>query len=170
MKGELRVALGALGQTRGEVRAELDSLSLDDDSPDSALWLARAKSALGLGDAGSVATSPVTSFELTALSDLSVEAIEPAMARDGGGSPSRRVRGTAEGNLLLNGFRVLKRAPLEAEFGFSSDRAVPSFIVIRSRAPLVVLWKRMRFTCMSPPSLASIDAPSGLLRRRTTYV
>lgn len=138
VKGELRIALGALGQSRGELQADLDSLSLDDDGPNSAEWLARAKRALGVSDAGTGSALPLASFELTALSDLSTDALEPPAARDGGASPNRRVRATAEGNLLLNGFRVLKRAPLEAEFGFGNDRAVPSSVVIRSRAPLVV--------------------------------
>jgi hypothetical protein len=156
VQGELRIALGALGQSRGELRADLASLSLDDDSPSSAEWLARAKSALGLTDAGSTAASPVASFEVTGLSDLSTEALEPPPARDGGGAPSRRVRATVEGNLLLNGFRVLKRAPLEAEFGFGRDGAAPSAVVIRSRAPLVVSLETHEIH-LREPARAAVD-------------
>ena len=134
VSGELTVVLGALGQSRGQVRADLDSLSLDDGS-DSAAWLARAKAALGVADAGAPG---VATFDVTAFDDVSPEALEPVPARDGGTPGTRRVRATAAGNLLLNGFRELKREPLEAEFGFAGDPAVPATVVIRSRASLVI--------------------------------
>jgi hypothetical protein len=138
VSGELDLALGALAQSRGQVRAQLDSLTVDADSTDAATWLARARNALGLADAGSANPGAVASFDLTLLEDVSPEALEPALLRDGGSPSSRRVRATAEGNLLLNGFRVLKREPLEAEFGFTSGSLVPATVVIRSRAPLVI--------------------------------
>jgi hypothetical protein len=133
LSGELTVVLGALAQSRGQVRVDLSSLALDDDA-NSATWLGRVQSALGGGDAGGAANA---TFDLTGFDDVSPEAIEPARAADGG-TPPRKARGTAVGNLLLNGFRVQKRQPLEAEFSFGSDRTVPTKLAIRSRTPLVV--------------------------------
>jgi hypothetical protein len=139
VSGELDLALAALAQSRGQVRAELASLTVDADDGDAEAWLTRARNALGLvADAGSANPGSVASFDLSLLEDVSPEALEPAPQRDGGANRSRRVRATAEGNLLLNGFRVLKREPLEAEFGFASDSMLPATVVIRSRAPLVI--------------------------------
>lgn len=134
LSGALTVVLGALAQSRGQVRVDLSSLALDDTDASSAIWLARVRAALGESDAGA---APTATFDLTGFDDVSPEAIEPARASDGG-APPRKVRGTAVGNLLLNGFRVQKREPLEAEFGFSSDPTVPTQLTIRSRAPLVI--------------------------------
>jgi len=69
------------------------------------------------------------------------------------------VRATAEGNFLLNGFRVLKREPLEAEFGFANDLSVPATVLIRSRAPLVVSLETHEIHLRDP-------AGSGAERRR----
>ncbi|HEX3773413.1 MAG TPA: hypothetical protein VHV51_03055 [Polyangiaceae bacterium] len=135
--GELQIALGALAQSRAQISAELGSLALDGDDDDSAgEWLARAQRALGITDGG--ASSALTSFEVTALDDVSPEAIAPTEPSDAGRSNTRRVRANADGDLLLNHFRVQKRAPLEAEFAFGADRAVPESVLIRSRGPLVV--------------------------------
>lgn len=137
VSGELTVALGALAQSRGQVRAELGSIALDSDDANGSAWLARLQAALGESDAGAPSAS-IATFDLTGFDDVSPEAIEPATASDGGTTALRRVRGTATGNLLLNGFRVQKRQPLEAEFGFSNDRTTPAKLTIRSRAPLLV--------------------------------
>ena len=140
LSGELDMVFGGLAQSRGQVRAELGSLSLDDDSAESATWLARARSALGvaLADGGSASATTLASYEVTALSDVSPELLEAGRANDAGVAPARRARATADGNLLLNGFRVTKRAALEAEFGFSGNLALPTSVVIRTRSPLVL--------------------------------
>ena len=140
VSGELNVVLDALAQSRGQVRAELGSLTLDDDSNESATWLARIKSALGvaLADGGSASAAAIATYDITALSDVSPEVLEPARVGDAGAHVTRRVRGIAEGNLLLNGFRVAKREALEAEFGFSGAAALPTSVVIRTRTPLVI--------------------------------
>jgi YceI-like domain len=135
VSGELSVALSALAQSRGQVRVDLSSLQID--NTDSADWLARAEAALNVADAGSGA-APQASFDISALEDVAPDAIEPVVARDGGALPTRRARAVADGNLLLNGFRVVKREPLEAEFGFANDVAIPATVVIRSRAPFVI--------------------------------
>jgi polyisoprenoid-binding protein YceI len=134
VSGEIEVALGALGQSRGQVRVDLSSLTLD--NADSADWLTRARSALDIADAG--ASPKLATFEITALDDVSPEVLEPVRASDAGAPGTRRARAVVEGNLLLNGFRVLKREPLEVEFGFASDPTVPTTLLIRSRAPLVI--------------------------------
>jgi len=135
--GELELALTALAQSRAQVRADLSSLTIDGETDDAADWLSRARAALGLADGGATNANTSASFELTGLSDLSTEAIALTPA-DASMRPSARVRGMAEGNLLLNGFRVEKRVPLEAEFGLTSGGAEPSTLAIRSRAPLVL--------------------------------
>jgi hypothetical protein len=159
VKGELRIVLGALAQSRGELRAELATLALDDESAEAAVWLARAQTALGVGDAGAATPAPVAVFDVSALSDVSPDALEPARASDAGAPSTRRVRATAEGDLLLNGFRVSKRAPLEAEFGFSDNLAIPASVVIRSRAPLVVSLETHEIHLHDP-------AQNGAARRR----
>ena len=150
VSGELTVALGALAQSRGQVRAELDSLTLDTDDADSAAWLARAKAALGLADVRAT-TAAVATFDLSTLSYVSPEALATGAASDGGVPSTRRARAIAEGDLLLNGFRVQRRAPLEAEFGFTSDRSVPATVVIRSSAPLVVSLDTHEIHLRVPP-------------------
>ncbi len=129
VSGELELALSGLAQSHGEVRAELGSLALDEGATeDDAAWLTRAQSALGLGDGGVDAAS--SAFTITALSEVSVEAVTA--------ETGKHVRGVAEGDLLLNGFRVSKRVPLEAEFGFAGGAGAPTTVAIRSRAPLVL--------------------------------
>lgn len=143
--GELEIALGALAQSRGQVRADLASLTLDaDGSEEDAAWLARARSALGAVDGG--VAMPPTTFELTSVSELSLDALSPGSAK--------RVRGEAEGNLLLNGFRVAKRLPLEAEFGSTAGEA-PASLVIRSRAPLVVTLETHEIHLRDAPSVGA---------------
>ena len=128
--GELSVNLADLSTSRGQVRADLASLTLESND---AARLERALSALDVNDGGA---SPVSSFELAGLEDLSVSRVEEA---PGGDTPFvRRARGTAIGNLLLHGFRVTRRVPLEVEFGFGGDRRTPSTLAIRSRTPLVI--------------------------------
>jgi hypothetical protein len=139
LSGELDLDLGDLSRSRGQVRADLTSLTIQDaEGRDQTALLARAQSALELSDAGPGSTQ--SSFELTALEGLSPTGLEPAPESDAGTTLAftRRARATAVGDLLLHGFRVVRRAPIEAEFGFSSDRRVPSSVVIRSRAPFVV--------------------------------
>jgi hypothetical protein len=65
------------------------------------------------------------------------------------------VRATAQGNLLLNGFRVLKREPLEAEFGFTNGSLVPTTVVIRSRAPLVISLETHQIRVREPAGSSS---------------
>lgn len=135
--GELEIALTALAQSRAQISAELGSLALDgDDDANAGEWLARAEQALGVADGG--ASSATASFDVIALDDVSPEALEAKELGDGGRANTRHVRASAEGNLLLNSFRVQKRAPLEAEFAFGADRAVPDSVLIRSRSPFVI--------------------------------
>lgn len=142
VSGELNLDLSNLGQSRGVVRADLGSLELrsnrDAQGSDSAL-LERARAALDLTpDAGDNRT--FASFTLTSVEDASPPMIEPAPESDASASAafSRRAHFSAVGDLLLHGFRVVRRAPLSAEFGFTGDRQVPHSVLIRSRAPFVV--------------------------------
>jgi hypothetical protein len=115
--GELSLTPSDLEHSHGQVQVDLSSLTLaEDGNAEPSELLARARNALGLTDAASDASSPVSA-----------------------GTPfTRKARAIAIGNLLLHGFRVVRRAPLEAEFGFTVDRKVPATISIRSRAPFVV--------------------------------
>ncbi|HKO47401.1 MAG TPA: hypothetical protein VJV79_06745 [Polyangiaceae bacterium] len=144
VSGELAVELSDLTHSRGWVRAELGSLSIRSaagtEANDAAL-LERARSALELSpDANAPAV--FASFELTSVEDALPAQVEPAPERAADTpSPtpfSRRAHFTALGNLLLHGFRVARRAPLSAEFGFADDRQVPRSLLIRSRSPFVV--------------------------------
>lgn len=131
--GEIRIVPSDLSQSRGQVRVDLDSLSFEGPGADDAT--ARALSALDLSDAGPTSTA---SFDLSELRDLTPAELEPAPPSASGALLTRHVRATAVGNLLLHGFRVVRRAPVEAEFGFSDNRSAPSTLLIRSRAPFVV--------------------------------
>jgi hypothetical protein len=135
--GELTMTPGDLAQSRGHVDVDLSSLTLSADgalATDEAS-LGRAESALGVLDASTGAAS--ASFELTSLDDVSPPELEPAPERDGG-TFTRRARGVAVGALLLHGFRVERRAALEAEFSFNGDAHAPVTVVIRSRSPFVI--------------------------------
>jgi hypothetical protein len=133
--GELTLTPGDLAQSRGHVEVDLSSLTLSvDGAPDEdAGAFARAESALGVLDAGIASAN----FELTSLEDVSPAELEPAPERDGG-TFTRRARAMAVGNLLLHGFRVVRRAPLEAEFSFNGDPRSPATVLIRSRSPFVI--------------------------------
>jgi len=159
--GQLDLALGALAQSHLEVHADLSSLALEGDADDNAsAWFSRAQSALGSADGGA-AIAPAR-FDLTGLSELSTEAIALSTA-DAAARPNARVRGVAEGDLLLNGFRVAKRAPFEAEFGFSRSSEAPSNVTIRSRAPLVLTLETHEIHLRDAPAHA---AGSNAERRR----
>ncbi|MET0793985.1 MAG: YceI family protein [Polyangiaceae bacterium] len=135
VSGELSVVLGDLSQTRGQVRADLSSLSFEGLDANDSAPLTRARAALELSDAG---TAPSATFELSELSEVSPAQVEPAPASDTGAPFTRRTRANAAGNLMLHGFRVVRRAAFEAEFGFTADRNVPATLMIRSRAPFVI--------------------------------
>ncbi len=129
--GEIAVNLQDLAQSRGQVQVDLRSMTLDSEgkAAEHLELLERAERALG--DANGA------NFELRALEDVSPPSLAPG-ASDGGPVSIRRVRGGAVGNLLLHGFRVVRRAPLEAEFSFDGREQAPSQVVIRSRAPFVI--------------------------------
>jgi hypothetical protein len=150
VNGELSLDLGDLSRSRGQVQADLGSLALhgSEASGDVAL-LARARAALELSDAG----SSTSRFELTSLEDLSPAQLEPAPESDAAAAFVRRARATALGTLLLHGFRVTRRAPFEAEFGFTTDRRVPSTLVIRSRTPFVISLETHAIRALDPESL-----------------
>ena len=135
VSGEFSIDPRDLSRSHGQVQVDLGSLALSaDGSADDAALLARAKSALGAADGSALSAS----FELSSLEDVSPAQLEPAPDSDAGAPVVRHARATAVGNLLLHGFRVVRRAPLAAEFSFTADRQVPASVVIRSRAPFVI--------------------------------
>jgi hypothetical protein len=126
--------LDGLAQSHADVRADLNSLELSE--PAGGELLARVRSALELSAAPS--SSATTRFELTALEDVSPPALELTPGAPPGPPFTRRARATAVGELLLHGFRVLRRVAVEAEFGFTDPGHAPSTVVIRTRTPFVV--------------------------------
>jgi hypothetical protein len=140
ISGELSLTPTDLEHSHGQVQVDLSSLTLSEDgNADTSALLTRARSALGLTDSAADASSPVNaSFELSSLEDVTPAQLEPAPDSEAGSPFTRKARATAVGDLLLHGFRVVRRAPLEAEFGFASDRRLPATISIRSRAPFVI--------------------------------
>jgi hypothetical protein len=149
VSGEITVVLGDLSQSRGQVRADLSSLALEGPDPSNAAPLARARAALGLEDPSA---APSATFDLSELHDVSPVELEPAPESDAGAPFTRRARLTGIGNLLLHGFRVVRRTSLEAEFGFAEDRKVPSTLVIRSRVPFVVSLQTHAIQAVRPES------------------
>jgi hypothetical protein len=141
VSGEFSLDPSDLARSHGEVQVDLGSLAFEDVAGEEEL-VARARSALGISgtnaDAGSPAHSTSASFELSSLEDLTPAQLEPAPDSDAGALFTRKARATAVGNLLLHGFRVVRRAPLEAEFSFNGDRQIPGAIAIRSRSPFVI--------------------------------
>ncbi|MEO7034469.1 MAG: YceI family protein [Polyangiaceae bacterium] len=124
-----------LSRAHAQIQVDLGSLTLSvDGNADDRTLLTRAKSALGFGSD----SAPSASFELSSLEDVSPAQLDPAPDSDAGAPVLRRARGTAVGKLLLHGFRVLRRAPLTAEFSFAAGNQLPSSVVIRSRVPLVI--------------------------------
>jgi hypothetical protein len=184
--GELHVDLTDLSRTRGLVRADLSSLRIhapaaaernrpersrpersrpersepersEPERSDPEL-MARARAALELArDTNAPAT--FASFDLTAVEDPSPAQIVPASSPEGANPASRNVRFTAVGNLLLHGFRVARRAPLAAEFGFTSDPQVPSSVLIRSRSPFVISLETHAIVALGSESAAKGSAP-----------
>lgn len=156
--GEISVDFGDLSRSRARIRADLESLTIDEPEGGSgALLQAQIRRALDLADGAAPAS---TSFDLTALEDLPSE-LEGF--RGSAGAPlTRRLRATAVGDLLLHGFRVVRRVPVEAEFGFANASAVASTLVIRSRAPVVISLETHAITVPPPetPRKSSAGTPS----------
>lgn len=171
VSGELEIALSDLTHSHGVVRADLGSLDIHAASAteaSEAALLERARAALELTP-GAGASTAFASFELTSVEDAAPTQLEPAPERDAGGPFMRRTRFSALGNLLLHGFRVARRAPLEAEFGFAGNRQVPSSVVIRSRAPFVVSLETHAIVAVLGES--DSKAPSGApARARDVHV
>ncbi len=154
LSGELQIDLHDLSRVRGHVRADFRRLTLGEvptdadgdsgaDAGASSALLERLREALGR-DSASVSSR----YEITAVEDASLSQLEPAPPGD---APFvRKARGTAIGDLLLHGFRVSRRVPFDAEFGFGSDRQVPTTVVIRSRAPLVISLETHAVSIMGP--------------------
>ena len=167
VSGQLGIDLSDLTRTRGSIRADLGSLEIhaatSADGGDAAV-LERARAALELPVDGG-AKSAFASFELRSVEDVAPTQIEPAPERDAGVPFNRRARFSALGDLLLHGFRVGRRAPLEAEFGFAGSREVPETVLIRSRAPFVVSLETHAVLAVAPESRAAgPTAPPARLR------
>ena len=167
VSGELNLNLADLTQSRGLVRAELGSLEIHAGagaSVSDALLLERARAALELSaDPGAKAT--FASFELTAVEDPSPPLIEAAPAGGATTATSRSARFTAVGNLLLHGFRVVRRTALSAEFGFNDAERVPQSVLIRSRAPFVVSLETHAIVTAGGDSRTNIPAETKLQAR-----
>jgi len=162
VSGEFAVDLSDLTRARGLVRADLGSLEIHaaGSEGNDALLLERARAALELSPAAG-ASGAFTSFELTTVEEAAPAQIEPAPERDAGAAFIRRARFSALGNLLLHAFRVARRAPLEAEFGFAGNPAVPSSVVLRSRAPFVVSLETHAIVALLGEA-GSKERPSGV--------
>ncbi len=157
VSGELSLDTSDLGRSRARIDADLGSLTVQSADGSDDAWRARALSALELSDAGT--PNARASFELTALEDAAPPLLEPAPPISDGGPPfTRRVRATALGNLLLHGFRVLRRAPVEVELGYGGDRSSPSTILIRSRAPFVVSLETHAIRAVGPESAGKSES------------
>lgn len=171
VNGVLSVDLSDLTHCRGLVRADLGSLTLglasSNERNDPAL-LERARAALELTPDASPRNA-VASFGFKSLEDASPTQIEPAPERaTDSGSPapfSRRARFTAVGDLMLHGFRVARRAPLEAEFSFADDRQVPRSVLIRSRAPFVISLETHAIVALGDESSAKGPSAAPLQAR-----
>jgi hypothetical protein len=153
VSGELAIDLSDLTRSRGSVRAELGSLDIHAEhgaAANDTTLLERARAALELPPDSQ--TPVFASFDLSSVEDAAPTSIEPAPERaPSATSPfSRRVHLTAVGNLLLHGFRVVRRAPLAAEFAFAADRQVPQSVLIRSRSPLVVSLETHAIAALAP--------------------
>lgn len=167
--GELNVDLSNLALSRGAVRAELGSLEIQPKSggaSNESTLLERARAALEL-PSDPTAPPVFASFELTSVEDASppfIDTLRDVRPRDAAherdaSTPltlSRHARFTAVGDLLLHGFRVVRRAPLSAEFGFTADGRTPQTIVIRSRAPFVVSLETHAIVALAPESRTKV--------------
>jgi hypothetical protein len=171
VSGELELNLSDLTQSRALVRAELGSLEIHASNGAAASerdlgLLERARAALELS-ADAAAPAVFASFDLTGLEDVAPTAIEPAPERDGSASSnfSRHARLTAVGNLLLHGFRVVRRAPVSAEFMFEGARQLPHSVVIRSRAPFVVTLETHAIVALAPEGRTNIPGAAATQAR-----
>ena len=171
VSGELSVELSDLAQTRGQVRADLGSLIIHSTTAAEAsdtVLLERARAALELSP-DAHARAVFASFDLTSVEDASPAQVEAAPEHFAAAPSlppfSREVRFTAVGNLLLHGFRVVRRAALSAEFGFVGDRQVPRTVLIRSRSPFVVSLETHAIVALAPDSLGKGPAKAPMQAR-----
>ena len=154
VSGELEIELSDLSHSRGVIRADLGSLTISGGAAErDAALLERARAALELS-ADARAPATFASFELTSVEDdLSPrDLLEARRSEDGSASASRHARLTAVGNLLLHGFRVSRRAPLEADFDYAAGEERPSSVRIRSRAPLLISLETHAIVAMASES------------------
>ena len=158
--GELRLDPRHLTGSKARVRADLDSLSFEsaDGQADPAL-AAAARSALELPSASDALR--YATFELSALEELSPPESESASAVDAALPFTRRARAMAVGELLLHGFRATRRAALDAQFRFDSDRDLPDTVLIRTRTPLVVSLETHAIRTLPVRSDSKLHAGTG---------
>lgn len=148
LQGQIQIDPDDLSRTRAQVFADLNSLNFEEPSADgSPTLLSRARAALELDKADSPFKN--ASFELSALEQLSALRLESSsgILRNGGTRPLRAV---AVGNLLLHGFRVQERVPVEVELGPPGTAGSAAVLSIRSRAPLVVSLETHAISVISP--------------------
>ncbi len=169
VSGELAVDLSDLTRSQGQVRVELGSLEIHADraarGSDPAL-LDRARAALELPSNPS-APAVFASFDLSSIEDAVPPLIEPPLVRapNTAAPHSRHAHFTAVGNLLLHGFRVVRRAPVSAEFEFEGEQPMPRRVLIRSRSPFVVSLETHAIVALAPATESRGKAASALPAR-----
>lgn len=147
--GRIRVALGDLGATRGELRVDLTSVALDADSPDEAVSrTGQARAWLGVGtslpeavlerqrwavftiervteltqsraELGELVRAPFGDTPDVAAPDAALDGSDSQQAQSGPPRETRRIRFNASGALELHSFRVPASAALRADFQYA---------------------------------------------------
>jgi hypothetical protein len=144
--GELQVDLANLANSRGEVKADLETLkthtfgdSKDEKQTEHALtWLeVGAQTPANVKDANRWATFAIRSIDGLSATDLAK--VSPEKQGDG---DVRTVTLTAHGDFLLHGHKVAKDAALELTFHYSPGapaKSKPMGIDVRSKGPLHIV-------------------------------
>jgi hypothetical protein len=144
--GDLKIDLMNLANSRGEVKADLETLkthtfgdSKDEKQTEHALtWLeVGEKTPANVRDANRWAT-----FAIRSIDGLSATDLTKVAAEKGGDGDVRTVTLTAHGDFLLHGHKAAKDAALEITFHYPSGAAPsskPTSIDVRSKAPLHIV-------------------------------
>ncbi len=145
--GELKIDLANLANSRGEVKADLETLkthtfgeaSKDDKQTEHALtWLeVGEKTPANVKDANRWVTFAIRSIDGLSATDLTK--VAPEKSGDG---DVRTVTLTAHGDFLLHGHKAPKDAALEVAFHYPSgapSNSRPTRLDVRSKAPLHIV-------------------------------
>lgn len=147
--GTLEVDFADLANTRGEIKADLTTLTTktfgDATKDQSQTTHARTWLEVADGESGKLpddvkATNRYATYAIRSISNLSEKDVSKIAATKDGADEVRTVTATTKGEILIHGHKVEKEADVEVAFRYAPGAAPdkPKQVVIKTKKPLRV--------------------------------